>query len=476
MPTNIYQRGAMTVAIAACFPATVLGAGVARVDFASGNVAAISADGKSRALAKGSEIEVGETISTQAGRAQLRFSDGAYMSLQPQTEFKVEEFKFSGKPEASDNIVMNLLKGGMRTITGLIGRNNRNAYRLKTDVATIGIRGTEYTVKYTNSIEVFVADGVVSVENQSGSFTVPGGTGVMVSNQQTPPQQSDQKPVLPPESPSQQDQEEQQQQVADPVNPIQESTPPVSNVVQQPLLTGTLDLNIAIANWDTCSDSCNAPNYDPELRLSHQGTLDTSGRFISLSDTDGGQFPNGVTTSGSTTIDSAGNDGTLAWGRWHSGILGGDGEQASNSSDHTTGLGLFYVVGVPVTNMPTSGSAVYAMAPGNFAAACTDGGCLGATVTESIINVNFTSSSASLAMKLDLNIGGSTQTLNLNSSGSRSGAALAFNVSGGLLLARGFLAGDGATRAGLAWQGEAFTGAGGSGYATYAGVTAHKKQ
>ncbi len=177
MSTGIYQRIAMASAMAVCFPASGLAAGVARVDFASGAVSATAPDGRSRALSKGSEIEVGETVSTQAGRAQLRFSDGAYMSLQPRTEFKVEEFKFSGKPEAGDSIVMNLLKGGMRTITGLIGRTNRDAYRLKTEVATIGIRGTEYTVKYTNSIEVFVADGVVSVENQSGSFTVPGGTG-----------------------------------------------------------------------------------------------------------------------------------------------------------------------------------------------------------------------------------------------------------------------------------------------------------
>src|SRR5690349_18595475 len=99
MPTTFAQRTVMATAITACFPGMVYGAGVARVDFAAGSVSAIAPDGRSRALTKGSEIEVGETVSTQAGRAQLRFADGAYMSLQPQTEFKVEEFRYAGKPD-----------------------------------------------------------------------------------------------------------------------------------------------------------------------------------------------------------------------------------------------------------------------------------------------------------------------------------------------------------------------------------------
>src|SRR5207247_9457872 len=93
------QRAAMVVAIAACFPAAAFSAGVARVDFATGNVVAIATDGRSRILAKGAEIDVGDTVSTRQGRAQLRFSDGALMSLQPTTDFKVEQYSYNGRQD-----------------------------------------------------------------------------------------------------------------------------------------------------------------------------------------------------------------------------------------------------------------------------------------------------------------------------------------------------------------------------------------
>ncbi|HWY23269.1 MAG TPA: hypothetical protein VNX47_00020, partial [Nevskia sp.] len=39
-----------------------------------------------------------------------------------------------------------LLKGGFRSISGLIGKLNHDEYRVSTPVATIGIRGTDYLV------------------------------------------------------------------------------------------------------------------------------------------------------------------------------------------------------------------------------------------------------------------------------------------------------------------------------------------
>ena len=154
MTSTRHFRCKAIAAALAVFPAAAA-ANVARVDFAVGNVTAVSADGRTRPLTRGSEIEVGDTVNTQQGRAQLRFEDGAYMSLQPETAFKIEQFRFVEKGQGGDNIVMHLLKGGMRTITGLIGRANRQNYKFRTEVATIGIRGTEFSVRYTNSIEVF---------------------------------------------------------------------------------------------------------------------------------------------------------------------------------------------------------------------------------------------------------------------------------------------------------------------------------
>jgi hypothetical protein len=443
MPTTIYQRTAMAAAIAACFPAGVYAAGVARVDFAAGNVSAVGADGRSRALTRGSEVAVGETVSTQAGRAQLRFADGAYMSLQPQTEFKIEEFRYA-QNEASDGVVMNLLKGGMRTITGLIGRNNRTAYRLKTDVATIGIRGTEYSVRYTNSIEVHVTDGIISVDNQSGSFTIPGGSTVLVNNEQTPPQQTDQKPVLPPESPAQKQQEEQLTKPRDPVNAIGEEQSGAGTLPTPQMggmLTGTLDAHWAISfTWDGVF-------RNSDFLFGNQVTLDPSGALISFSDVVEG--PTTITQSTDPAYSvSHGNDGIIAWGRWV-GPTSGSFFGSLNLASPFEGP-MHYIVGIPATNIPASGTATYDMMGSSNS---WSGGPV--SVTSSHFTLNFATSSGAWHAQFNVNgtpIGTDPGGIALFRGAQHISATGSLGFCGPSIVALGFLAGNGATRAGMAYE------------------------
>ena len=135
----------------------------ARVDFAVGDVTAVTANGQSRALAKGAQVDEGETINTNNGRAQLRFTDGAYVSLQPQSAFRIDQYRFEGKQDGSERTFLSLLRGGLRTITGVVGRSNKKNYQVSTTMATIGIRGTEYTILYGDSISGTVGEGEIEV-------------------------------------------------------------------------------------------------------------------------------------------------------------------------------------------------------------------------------------------------------------------------------------------------------------------------
>ena len=108
------------------------------MDFAIGDVAAVNKAGQSRPVAKGAEIEEGETINTNSGRTQLRFSDGAFVSLQPQSAFRIDQYRYDGKQDGSEKTFLSLLKGGLRTVTGLVGRSNKKNYQVSTTVATIG--------------------------------------------------------------------------------------------------------------------------------------------------------------------------------------------------------------------------------------------------------------------------------------------------------------------------------------------------
>ena len=57
---------------------------------------------------------------TSEGRAQLRFSDGAYVSLQPWSEFSIRDYRFDGKTDGAERGFFGLAKGAMRTVSGLI--------------------------------------------------------------------------------------------------------------------------------------------------------------------------------------------------------------------------------------------------------------------------------------------------------------------------------------------------------------------
>jgi hypothetical protein len=128
--------------LAASLPSAAQTAG--RVLLAVGDVAA-SRGGRTISLATGTAIESGDQIRTgQASSVQIRFLDGAIVSLKPQTIFAVDEYRFDGQDDGAAKALFNLVAGGMRTVTGLIGKINQRNYAMRTPTATVGIRGSAF--------------------------------------------------------------------------------------------------------------------------------------------------------------------------------------------------------------------------------------------------------------------------------------------------------------------------------------------
>ena len=68
------------------------------------------------------------------------------MTVRPNTEMVLQQYRF--KENAPDNsMLMQLLRGGFRAVTGLISKNSPNAARIQTSTATIGIRGTDFDAR-----------------------------------------------------------------------------------------------------------------------------------------------------------------------------------------------------------------------------------------------------------------------------------------------------------------------------------------
>jgi hypothetical protein len=133
-----------SVAVALAFAASARAADAGTVTHLSGTLSVTKSDGSARILSRRSAVAPGDTLATQRDSyAQINFTDGSTITLRPNTQMKVEDYKFTQDKPEEDNSFFRLLKGGLRTISGLIGkRGNQDAYRIGTSTVTIGIRGT----------------------------------------------------------------------------------------------------------------------------------------------------------------------------------------------------------------------------------------------------------------------------------------------------------------------------------------------
>lgn len=188
--------------IALCLPGYAADpSGAARIEFVLGSAQVVSASGETRAAVRGMSIRIGDTVISEDARLQLRFGDGSFVALAPGSEFRVNAYSWSGAPDGSERLSMTLVKGGLRTVTGLIGKAMQSAYEMATGVATIGIRGTEYTIVYGNSITGTVAEGRIAVCNGAGCLEVGPGQSYYVRDENTRPAFTDKAAQLPPPAP-----------------------------------------------------------------------------------------------------------------------------------------------------------------------------------------------------------------------------------------------------------------------------------
>lgn len=141
----IRKNFVFALVISACLSHSAWAAVAGQFQFVTGDVSIVSTDGTKRQAIKGGEIKEQESIiSGKTGSAQLRMIDSGIIAVRPETTLRIDEYKFAGKADGNERGFFSLLKGGFRSITGLIGRLNKDNYSIRTPAATIGIRGTDH--------------------------------------------------------------------------------------------------------------------------------------------------------------------------------------------------------------------------------------------------------------------------------------------------------------------------------------------
>ena len=456
-----------------------------RVQFSTGEVVVAGSDGASRPLVKGAEFNSGDTIQTLSGRVQLRFTDGGFVSLQPNTQFKVDEYAYEGNTAAEGKNFFSLLKGGMRAITGLVGKSNKEAYRVNTPVATIGIRGTEYLAEFEEKLLVKVGDGAVYMSNTAGDIILYPGQVGEVTGDTVKPQYSTEEPSVNAAAPSGASPEEVQEQAkSENENLAVFSTGELSNDDGNPcVLEGgcAISENIGLlqetpvvvssgqysglvfgASYDDASPTSFAETFTSFTELN----VDASGNLIGGKDVETGTT---FTYTGQTvdkgSIGGGGNGAFnptenkgLSWARLTGGesiLKDAQGNVIGNeiiTNDHVIFGGL-----TDVNDPVFSGaSATYTYAGGTSP---TDAaGNLG-SINSATLSVNFVASTVDLNMGLTMNSGPGAGTYNVAVSGLVS--APAFVIGGNTVTgpgcspcgidALGFFSGSSAIRAGMSY-------------------------
>jgi FecR protein len=113
------------------------------IDLAEGDILLEARDGKARLPGVGGEVFEGDTVTTfPAAEIQLHMADGASLIVRENSKITIAAYVADGGDQ--DRSLIELAKGALRSITGWIGRYNRENYAIRTPLVTIGVRGTDH--------------------------------------------------------------------------------------------------------------------------------------------------------------------------------------------------------------------------------------------------------------------------------------------------------------------------------------------
>jgi len=185
------KKISVLLALLALFCANLAFAAGAIVTSLNGSAQVQTGSQTPRTLREGDTVNQGDTVFTGgASSLVLKFDDGQVAALTSNSRMTVTGYQYNATA-SSGSVLLSLITGGMRTITGLIGHRNPSNVTYRAATATIGIRGTDVTfATQGNEVLVTVSDGSVSVTIDGKSYTVSAGqalfykpgTGVVTGN------------------------------------------------------------------------------------------------------------------------------------------------------------------------------------------------------------------------------------------------------------------------------------------------------
>ena len=142
---------------------TLIAKDVATITGVNGK-AFIERDGAKIAVIIGTTLQEKDSVITNdKAKVQIIFTDETIVTIGKNSNFSISEYLFEDDQEPVVKFAM--LKGAMRTITGKIGKIAPDKFTVTAKTATIGIRGTNFSVIVgdNDNTEVYCTYGAISV-------------------------------------------------------------------------------------------------------------------------------------------------------------------------------------------------------------------------------------------------------------------------------------------------------------------------
>ena len=120
-----------------------------------------------RTAAVGTLINEGDRlITTPNSDAVIKLADGAVIAVRANSELIFAQQRFIARDLGASSSVMDLVRGALRQVTGLIGKAQPSNVRVQTATATIGVRGTDF-----ETVQIDQQSVAMGTSLQPGNYT-----------------------------------------------------------------------------------------------------------------------------------------------------------------------------------------------------------------------------------------------------------------------------------------------------------------
>lgn len=132
-------------------------------------------DTKTLIASSGMDLQQGDEIVTQLKtKVQVLLYDDTAITIGPKSSFSFVDYVYDGSKNS--RLTMQSTRGFFRSVTGKIGKLAPERFKVKTNIATIGVRGTDFSALLRDQNEFFKChSGEITVSFQDKIKSVSAG-------------------------------------------------------------------------------------------------------------------------------------------------------------------------------------------------------------------------------------------------------------------------------------------------------------